>query len=74
MTLPDDCRLLPQHVRRRGEGPARPPTAGWRGQLRHRDGETQTRIPRPADQPVQRVNAQKSEGSHYCPSVPGIKF
>ena len=23
--FPDDCRLLPQHVRRRPQGPARPP-------------------------------------------------
>ena len=51
-TLPDDCRLLPQHVRRRGARPAGSPVAGRAGQLRRCDEETQTRPPRPADQPV----------------------
>ena len=37
---PDDCRLLPQHVRRCHAGPARSPTAGRSGQLRHHEDET----------------------------------
>ena len=50
--LSDDCRLQSQHVRRRGERPARSPTARRRGKLRHRKDETQTRIPGQIDQPV----------------------
>ena len=54
--LPDDCRILLQHVRRCHAGSARSQAQGRRGQLRHRR-ETQTRIPGPADQPFQMVSA-----------------
>ena len=57
--LSDDCRLLPQHVRRCPQGPVRPPTARRRGQLRRRNGKTHTRIPLQTDQPFQMVNGQK---------------
>ena len=43
-TLPDAGRFQFQHVRRCGAGSVRSPTSWWRGQLRHRKEETQTRL------------------------------
>ena len=63
-SLLDDCRLLPQYVWRRGEGPARPPTARRSGQLWYCDGETQKRFPGPTDQPF-RLEIEDSTG-RYC--------
>ena len=55
--FPDNCRLLPQHVRRRSEGPAGSQTEGRSGKLRHQ--KTQTRHPGPTALPFQLVSGQK---------------
>ena len=50
--LPDDYRLLLQHVRRCPQGSVRPQTAGWKRPLRHCENETQTRLALQTAQPL----------------------
>ena len=57
--LPDNCRLRPQHVRRRHARSARSEAASRSGQLRSRDSETKTRLPGLDPLPFQWVNAAK---------------